>query len=67
MAKKCVYNISRRCFHESCSVIDSMGNVSCCPLNPNPNGFLARRSVSPSHVSIFVLLKGRDKHGGSGF
>jgi len=60
--KCCVYDISRRCFHESCSVIDSMGNVSCCPLNPNPDGFHTSRSVSPSQVSIFKLLKGRSKN-----
>jgi hypothetical protein len=57
----CIYNINRRCFHRSCSLIDKSGNVFACPLHPNPDGFLTRKVRDCSQVSIFVLLNGQGK------
>lgn len=41
----CEYHQQKRCFHATCDLIDFMGNVSVCPLHPNPSGFLMRREV----------------------
>ena len=59
--KYCIHDTSRRCFHESCSLIDKFGNVSACALHPNPDGFLIHKVSGVSHVSIFSLLKGKGK------
>jgi hypothetical protein len=61
--KMCRFYPDKRCYHASCSLIDEFGNVSVCSVHPNPNGLAMRCSVSRSHVSIFELLRGRDKHG----
>jgi len=58
----CIYDITRRCFHESCSLIDKSGCVSACPLHPNPTGMFTRKVSGDFQVSIFVLLNGRGKH-----
>lgn len=57
----CIYDISRRCFHVSCSLIDDSGCVSACPLHPNPDGLFIRKVSGGSQVSIFTLLNGRGK------
>jgi len=51
--KYCVHYPDKRCFHSSCSFIDSMGNVRVCFLHPNGNGFFKRRVVVPSLCSPF--------------
>jgi len=62
----CIYDISRRCFHESCSLIDESGCVSACPIHPNPNGIFTRKLIGDRPASIFVLFKGKGRHSGSG-
>ena len=36
--KFCRFSSRKRCFHESCSFIDSNGNVKLCRLHRNPSG-----------------------------
>lgn len=60
--KVCKYYPSRRCFHESCSLIDESGFVSCCPCHPHPEGLFTSRKRVPVLVSIFS--KGFERGGG---
>jgi len=48
--KMCAYNLTKRCYHSTCSIIDRYDNVSVCRLHPNPFGFLMRRRVKVSPV-----------------
>jgi hypothetical protein len=41
--KFCRFYRCKRCFHESCSWIDSNGNVKLCNLHRNPFGRFTRR------------------------
>jgi hypothetical protein len=45
MPKMCKYRPNKRCYHDSCDFIDNMGNVTVCPLHPDPNGYLTVRKV----------------------
>jgi len=62
--KWCIYDMSRRCFHESCSSLDSMGNVVVCRLVRT--GFFVRKVSGGSPASIFSLMKGKGRHSGGG-
>ena len=43
--KFCKYHPSKRCFHDSCDFLDSLGRVRVCRFHPNPYGrFLFRKS-----------------------
>jgi hypothetical protein len=54
--RRCIHYPLRRCSNKSCSLIDVMGNVSCCSVHPNPGGYFMRRRVGVILRSIF------DKH-----
>lgn len=55
MVKYCHFYPERRCYRSSCSTFDSAsGSVGVCGLHPNPDGFLLRRKVGHSRVSIFA-------------
>lgn len=43
MTKLCKFNSDRRCYHDSCSLIDLMGNVSVCLLFRGGDMFTARK------------------------
>lgn len=61
MVKRCRFDDTQFCWRSSCDVILSSGEVSVCSLFRGGDKF-SPRSVSPNQVSIFKLLKGRDKH-----
>lgn len=53
MAKKCRYDISKRCLRSSCSIFDSAsGNIRVCPLFRGGD-FFDFRKISLVHVSVF--------------
>lgn len=54
--KVCKFDSSKRCFHNSCSFLDSKGNVVCCRLLRNPSGLLTPRRSVGSHPSVSELL-----------
>lgn len=57
--RRCIHYPSRRCSNKSCSLIDTIGNVSCCCVHPNPDGFFVRRKVGVVLRPIFSKhLKG---------
>jgi hypothetical protein len=66
LAKHCRFDKTQFCWRKSCDVILSSGEVTVCALYRGGDKF-ASREVSSSHISIFELLKGRDKHSGRGF
>jgi hypothetical protein len=56
MPKMCRFNPRVRCYHSSCSSLDSMGNVVVCSLVPNPDGCCLPRRVGLQLRGVF------DKH-----
>ena len=36
--KYCKYRPNKRCFHDSCDFLDSLGRVRVCRFHPNPYG-----------------------------
>lgn len=57
MVKCCKFDLSKRCWHDSCDFIDAIGVVGICPLFHNVNGkFVARKVVPERNFSIW------DKH-----
>jgi len=47
------------CRFDSCSKLDSLGNVILCFRHLRPHGFHVRRLVKPSNVSIHDLWRGK--------
>jgi hypothetical protein len=43
--KYCKHLPYKRCFHDSCSFLDALGNVRVCKFHPNPHGFFRLRVV----------------------
>jgi len=61
----CRYRLDKRCFHSSCSFLDSLGRVSVCKFHPNPKGYFQNRKrvvndgVSPAVLSPAKFAKWR--------
>jgi len=65
MSKRCRFDSSKRCFHNSCDVISELGVVSVCSLYRGGLKFRPRKFVGFC-LSIFDLLKrgcGKRKRG----
>jgi hypothetical protein len=57
--KRCRFDSSRRCWHDSCDFVNDLGNVCLCPLHRNPDGFCMPRKVVLVSDSVRVVDSNR--------